>query len=229
MLRNLLIAFTFLVFTAQSHAQFTISVDPNPVETVGTIADSDIETNVFIKNTSSSEIQLFWRRVVVDAPAEWASYICDENNCYLPTTNECPMNKPNVIGAGQTIDFQLHIQPAGVEGDGQINVEFYEPNDPNTVLDTLIVNFNVGTTTSIKDISKNDIRIFPNPTTDFFQINDGNVAEVTIFNIVGNPVTSFVAFPGKRYDVTDLKDGLYLVRMTDDSQKVLKTVRLSKK
>lgn len=228
-MKQILLCILFSFSSLALFGQIFISLDPNPSEVLGSANDSDLEADVTIKNNSQVESLLLWKRTVISGPSEWVSYICDRNNCYLPTASECPQNKPNLIAAGESIEFQLHIQPHETVGEGQINIEFYDLSDPNQILDTLKVFFTVSQTTSTKDFAKEDIKVYPNPTSDLFQINDPNVQTVTVFNIVGSKMRTFDAIPDRYYDVSDLKEGLYLVRMMDRNNKVIKTVRLSKR
>ena len=74
------------------------------------------------------------------------------------------------------------------------------------------------------------IRIFPNPPTEYFQLEDNDVvARIELFNIIGNRVAIYtVNAPGEKYPVADLPRGLYLVRMIDRNGQILFTQRFSK-
>lgn len=74
-----------------------------------------------------------------------------------------------------------------------------------------------------------DIKVFPNPTTDYFQINNSlNIKKVIIYNMFGKEVKIFNSLPTNAYDVTDLKYGMYIVKMLDDKNKIVKSVKLQK-
>lgn len=74
------------------------------------------------------------------------------------------------------------------------------------------------------------ISIYPNPTTKFFSVsNDENVNTVVVFNLVGRKMKTYEAIRGSRYDVSELPNGMYLVQLLDDKQKVITTQRISKK
>lgn len=74
-----------------------------------------------------------------------------------------------------------------------------------------------------------EIRIFPNPTTDFFSVkNDDNLETIVIYNIVGKEVKRISHVAGNKYDIGFLQNGIYIVRLYDDSNKVLKVLRLNK-
>ena len=74
------------------------------------------------------------------------------------------------------------------------------------------------------------MKIFPNPTTDYFTITDNPyVNSVEIFNIVGKQMAVTPFQNGDAINVAGFPNGLYLVRMLDDEGAVLKTTRLTKR
>lgn len=71
--------------------------------------------------------------------------------------------------------------------------------------------------------------IYPNPAEDFFYIKTKkSIAKVTVHNIIGKEVLSYKANDEHRYGIHDLQKGLYVVRMFDSSDKLIKALRLSK-
>jgi hypothetical protein len=192
----------------------------------GTANQTDIEYHIRISNTGSSTINLYWARRVSGAPAEWWTWVCDANLCYTPEVNSCPASKPNVITAGDTVDFSLHMNPRGVDGDGEFDLHLTDVD--GNILETIDGNILIGTTSTSQTSNDPKISLFPNPTSDYFQISSlSGVRYVEVFNVVGNKVKSFDAAPQKQYFVGDLNEGMYLVRLSNASKKILKTVRMS--
>ncbi|MBD3625727.1 MAG: T9SS type A sorting domain-containing protein, partial [Rhodobacteraceae bacterium] len=70
----------------------------------------------------------------------------------------------------------------------------------------------------------------PNPTTEYFSV-DGvdKLKEVLVVNLVGQEVKRFSASENARYKVSDLMRGLYLIRLVNKEDKIVKTIRLSKR
>jgi hypothetical protein len=123
----------------------------------------------------------------------------------------------------------MHVGPGGVEGEAEYMLYFYDLAEPENILDSVRVLFET-TTTAIHDLTSASLRIYPNPTTSYFQISDpAGVAKVIVYNIVGNRLREFDARNISRFDVSDLPEGIFLVRLFDADQRVLKTVRLSKR
>ena len=226
-MKNLLL-FIFTVACLGLSAQ-TVSVSESEVSLTGEPTSTDLHAYIMVKNEGTEEISLLWKRNIVSMPAEWISWICDQNNCYVDFVGECPSNKPNVLAPGAEFELQIHANPRLVEGSANIVMDLFVGSDPSNILNSITLDIHAGVSTSTKEVSKDAIKVYPNPTVDFFQINYDNVSKVAVYNIVGSKMVEFAAYPDKSYDVSDLKQGIYLVRMTDDQSKVIKTVRLSKR
>ena len=75
------------------------------------------------------------------------------------------------------------------------------------------------------------ISIYPNPATNFISIDkDENVNSITVFNLVGRKIKSFQDIQkNEQYDVSTLPNGMYLIQVTDFSNKIITTQRISKR
>ncbi|HHH52909.1 MAG TPA: T9SS type A sorting domain-containing protein [Bacteroidetes bacterium] len=81
------------------------------------------------------------------------------------------------------------------------------------------------TTTHIKH---GDISIYPNPTVDYFHVNsDAEIGKIEIYNIIGKKIKTLENTNSNTFDVSDLRIGIYLVRIMDTNNKSLKVIRLS--
>ncbi len=76
-----------------------------------------------------------------------------------------------------------------------------------------------------------DIKIYPNPATHYITFtNIEGVSRIDIYNLVGKRTKSIDnLIEGDSYDVSDLANGLYLVRVIDENGDVIITKRLSKR
>ena len=91
------------------------------------------------------------------------------------------------------------------------------------------INNNPQTEISMKKSHQMDISIYPNPTVDVFNINSGEpVGKVEIFNIIGKKIKVLKNIHSNSFDVSDLRNGIYLVRIFNKHNKVLKVIRLGK-
>lgn len=76
---------------------------------------------------------------------------------------------------------------------------------------------------------KKNIRIFPNPTSDFINLSDSDgVANIKILNLIGREVKNFVVTPDRDYSVEDLDNGMYFIQLISTENKVITTKRLRK-
>ncbi len=209
-------------------AQGTISVDPSSFVLTGNPAQTDISYHINVTNTSSETINLFWSFRMTNNPPSWLTWVCDKNLCYTPATTTCPPNKPNVIPNGESFDLQVHMNPQLVEGTSDYEIKVLD--EQGNTLETIVGQFIISPTTAVKESNTAKLSVFPNPTTDYFQVSDTQgLKYVELFNIVGNKVRSYDALPQKQYAVGDLSDGIYLVRLMTSTGKVIKTIRLSKR
>ncbi len=72
-----------------------------------------------------------------------------------------------------------------------------------------------------------ELSLFPNPTTDFFAVKqDDSIKKVAIYNWLGKKITSFSHFKGRIYNVENLEQGIYIIRLYDDKDKLAKVLRL---
>ena len=79
--------------------------------------------------------------------------------------------------------------------------------------------------------SKQDLSVFPNPTTEFISVNDHTeqVGHIAVFNLLGKKVKDFEFVKGETYQVSDLPKGMYLVQIQDKSHKILTTHKVHKR
>lgn len=219
-----------ILFTIPLLGQITISVEPSYLLT-GKPSDIDVTYYLKVTNSSPVDIGVLWARDVESAPSQWITWICDKNLCYTPSSDASNPNKPNILAPGEQFDLQIHVNPVLTEGISPYDITFYDYSDPEVVLAHVEGTVIIGNSVSTNENSNSKgLSVFPNPTTDFFQVNGTpGLKSIELFNIIGNKVRSFTATPQKQYYVGDLNDGIYLVRMISASNEVLKTIRLSKR
>ena len=221
----------FIVISLPLVAQISIKVDPATFYLTGNPSESDVNYHVEVTNQSAFEIGIHWDRTITNPPSGWSSWICDKNLCYLPIANASAPDKPNMLGPGEKMDFQIHINPYNIEGCTTYDVNFRDHNDTSIILGTVH-----GEVCILNSVATNDnnssskLSVYPNPTTDYFQVSElPGLKSIELFNIVGKKIRTFDAAPEKQYYVGDMVDGIYLVRMLSSTKKVLKTIRLSKR
>lgn len=233
----ILLLFLIIPFFAQAQV---IKVEPKTVAQDfknQNLSDFTLQLQQYAKvtNLTKQEIRLRWTRIVIDQPLDWETQVCDNNACYIPrvSTNidaAISFNQPMILKPDSSFNMGLYIVPNGRPGKGIFQLVLALANNPNTPIDTIKFNTTVNFTTSTNDFQKEDIRVFPNPAANYFEIsNNDNVDLILVYNLLGREVRSYQARGNEQYDLEGLPDGLYLVSLMDNRRSVLKTVRLNKR
>ena len=79
-------------------------------------------------------------------------------------------------------------------------------------------------------VNKTEVKLYPNPATNRFSISipGSQVKYITINNIIGKKIRRVAVDPNNKYDVSDLQRGIYIIRIFDHSDNLIKALRLSK-
>lgn len=237
--------FVFVLFAFGMNAQ-TLEITPNsPVDASFDgldLTDNYLEpiAHFAVQNVSSEEVSLRWvRNISSDCNAAWEFPVCDNNQCYAAAVSSninSSFEIPAVLAAGESSDlFALHIRPKGQAGCCTVSLDFYLTSDPDVIIETVEFDVRINdpdcqiTSTSEAVISA--LRVFPNPMTDYFQLEgneDNDVKQLAVYNVIGRQVRSFDATAANRFDMTGLPGGIYLVGMIGEDGEILKTVRMSR-
>lgn len=191
----------------------------------GTEMDADIEVHTSMHNTTDATMDLRWVRTIVTAPDEWDSYACTvPGNCGLPSTNSLDFS----LEADSIGELQLHFVPNGTPGYGEMLIDIID-NNTNESLGVVKYTLQAGVT-STNELEKAKIKLYPNPTTDYFQLTntDDLVDHIVIYNILGKEVKYFNNNQQEDFYVGDLSKGIYLVQMIDADTQSTKTIKLRK-
>lgn len=222
----LLFLFAFLSVGAFSQVEVTFENEQDYLlYTLGEV-NSIKQIGYSVKNVSDENVSWYFKVEKEDNfPDDWRIQICDSEQCY--NFNVLTGLFENVLEPGQATDFKntyIKVLSNGVSGEGSLVLSLYsDKNLENELFTSQSYSFT-------EETSYDDLVIYPNPTTDYFRLqNDNDVSQVSIQNIVGKEVAKYAHRSGNEYNVSDLRNGMYLVRMSDDKGKVIKTLRLSKR
>jgi len=225
MKRNLL--FTVLLVLSSIFAFGQISITPEEL-----ILSANGEESIYFDieiNNEGADTELYWRvEPSDDFPSNWTGQVCDINLCYGWGSYQSSPSAPNAIGEGETIKFSLKVRDIASEpmnGSSYMILKLYDdPEFTNEVGSTSAPK------TSTNNIDVSNTVLFPNPTSDAFQIkNDASISQIKIYNIVGREILAINHTQGTAHDISDLRTGMYLVRLEDKNGKVVKAMRLSKR
>jgi len=222
---------SFLVFTSFA-IKAQIVFNPDSI-TVNASSDStEIVAAFEVTNSYSSTVSFWWKLVKSDEfPEEWVTQVCDNNTCYFEDIDKCPKNNPNVMDSGVTSsNFSVKIKPHNIEANTLMYYNVYSDSDCTNQIASLPLNVSIGAVSVDKDIIHSKLTVFPNPTTDKFMLSHSEgIAKLEIYNIAGKLMKSYRVSKSKEYLVSDLRNGLYLVRFLDEQDRVSRVMRLSKK
>lgn len=230
----------FLFVSVIAQAQ-VIKVEPGTVTRAfnnENLSDPSLQLQLYAKvtNLTNQEVRLKWTRVIIDQPIDWETQVCDNNLCYTPIVSSnvdagLNLNQPMILKPDSSFNIGLYLVPNGVGGKGTFQLIFAQTNAPNTPIDTVTFNMSVNATTATNDIAKSDIRVFPNPASNYFEVsNSNNLDRIMIYNLLGREVRSFRSISnGEQYNLDGLPDGLYLVSLLENKKGVVKTIRLNKR
>lgn len=225
MKKTLLITFfTFMISVVFSQTGFSVY----PTSASLDIEDPDQSEYVnhgYVVNTSDAEITLRWVKEAQSKPGVSAAAICDNVLCYDPSVDESEFK----IAKGDTSNFDFHYYPNGNGGNAVYKVLIQEVSNTENETDVTFT-MNEVTSSVFGFPAQEEVRVFPNPASDYFSV-DGvdHLKEVIVINLVGQEVKRFKGSHKAKYDVSDLMKGLYLIRLIDKQEKVIKTLRLSKR
>jgi hypothetical protein len=240
-MKQILLLFSFLLFTLGALAQSPIKIEPADYKESFSVDLSQIallqDPSVTITNTTDSTISIRWELFNLNKPTVWESQVCDPNECYIPIVSSnidtaLGINAPIVLAPDSSAKVSIYITPNETVGTGMFAIDFFLASDPYTTIDmaTFEVEINNLVVNTITEIKNQAIRLYPNPSPDYFQLtNSEYIDRIIMTNLVGKQVGSFRAFPGKSYDISYLPNGLYAVSLVNDDIGVVKTLRLSKR
>lgn len=226
-MRNLL-TLLILFITVGLSAQLVFS----PEDPIGVGHDEmeEVQVDISVTNMGTEEVTFFWQIDVLDGPDDWQVVVCDNNLCYAPGVLACPCASPNVLGGGATMTFMVKIKPKQTQGTGTLQLNVTTDCDGADVLFETPIDYEVNMFSNVDNIQASDIAVYPNPTSDYFQVsNDNLVSKVALYSIVGKQIYSYEHEMGQAYSLTNIDAGVYLVRAFDNNGKIIKAMRLSKR
>ena len=246
MMRNLLYTLLFLASAGVS-AQLTV---PDDLGITGDAETIDVALHYDLELIGQDSVWVHWEILLSDeTPQEWSTYLCDNILCYFEGVRKCPTGafKINRFYENTPQEWIFHTEPNGVEGQGTVTMNTYyldyntanhTPFDFSDVEydgDTLSMSSHsftvtVGDQVAVQDIDLATVKIFPNPTTDIFQVkSDEYVKTIGVYNVVGKLVEEMDHTMGQTHNIEHLNKGMYLVRLISEGGQVIKTMKLSKR
>ena len=220
----------FLFLSFEILAQSQLVVEPNPysetfVVNLNSANPGAISHSTFV-NTTKDTLRVKWELVLDNTycPSAWKYMICDDNSCYTTASNQGgPVNKPVTLPPGESSILDVHFKPNGVANCCKPTIKLSDYDNPSKFYSSADYDICLSQFTPVTEKQKANLRIFPNPATRYISVSKNNfVKKLWISNILGKRVKTFYTSPDNNYDISSLPDGIYLVSMVGDSNKVLK-------
>ncbi len=224
--RSLLFVFLFAISMSLS-AQFAQSPTSVNINTLPTV--EEVITDVTY-TPSKDSTNVYWRfEKGPNFESPWEFFVCDLNLCYSASTERCPPSKPNLMRVGGNL-FAYHFKPNGASGSSYVMVRFYSDKNFTQEVHSSLINITVGEASSTKDFnSLSNLKVYPNPATDYFQVSNATgVKKVVIYNMFGKEVKTYFHYPNAQHEISELKTGMYIVKLLNDKNKVIKSLKLNK-
>lgn len=179
-------------------------------------------------NTGTMTGDIFWKLEKPEFNHAWETTVCDGNICYPKNTDQSSANKPNVMNPGDTAKWSIHLYHNGTADTGKIILNLYSDSDFTNMVASLPITLNVEFINSTTEFADKGLTISPNPTSSYFHINTtSDISKVEVFNLIGKKVKSFDNLTSNKFNVSDLRNGVYLVRVFNKENNVLKVTRLN--
>lgn len=200
-----------------------LTINPSVSSIVVKTSDLDVAAKASLKNNSIDTIMVRWSRKIESITQGWSSAVCDKNFCYIPTVDSMRL----ILAPGEISNMDIHVYPGGINGAAKVTLTIEQVGKPETKI-TASYLFNQNT--PIRSEDKDAISLYPNPTQDYFMINSPVVlGKIELYNITGERAKVYYAYKNKRYYIDDLPSGIYMVRLFNLKEEILKTVILKKR
>ena len=214
-----------------SRAQPKITVLPVSVEETVAIDLSNFEKEIVLRsrifNTGSEPITLTWEQDVIGQPFEWQADISDKYYYYFLYEDERLKGEdipPIDLNEGEYFDLTLYIYPRGRAGEG--SYYFNIMTAEGVVIQP--ISFRLKATDRKYEIRKsNRIKVFPNPTKGYFELGlNEQIEQISLYNLLGQKIRTYLYEDFKRYDVSTLPNGDYSIEFRDKKGEIMKTIRI---
>ncbi len=216
-----------IILRGQAQTQVTLTLTPAIVSSSVNPDSFEVKGKSVLRNTSSQTKRFVWQRNILNMTNGWQALICDINQCWTSTVSVSP--DTIVLAPNGASNLDVYIRPNRLSGAATIEVKVTEVGNANN---TITGRYLFSPTTSLRDYSKSStgIRVFPNPTVDYFMLSDNSdvVDRIVIYNIIGRQMKSYKALDNFKYTVNDLPEGIYIVRLLNKGGNTIKTIRLNK-
>ncbi len=196
----------------------------NPKEGSATGPYDEYELIVHAKVYNVSADSLFtWRRIENTLSTGWEGSICDKVTCWAPTVDSSSF----YLAPGDSSIMDAHFYMNENYGNGVMKFMIWSGDDKGNA-DTIVYNASTWAM-SAGTVSKNKVvRVYPNPSAGNLNLefaSEGNV-QIEVYDLLGKKMRD-LNYQGTNssFDLRDLPNGLYIIRINDDGHVYSRTFR----
>jgi hypothetical protein len=204
-----------------------------PTDISGTVFNYTVNTDgtfthhFYVKNVSGSTNNLSVERKILSEPVNWGDFLCwgrasaesdplFQNVCYSETQmNTNPWTTPDFVTIPADFGGEL-ITDHIVNGPGSACYRYIIKRGVAT-WDSIDVC--VTKTVSIEEVEELSFAVYPNPANDVINIStkgtDGN-STLRVTDVLGKVVLQETFSENKKLDVSDFKNGVYLINVIEN-------------
>ncbi len=223
-MKQIFVAILFFVSISAVCAQDILTLSPNPISITVKTSDLSAVAKSVLKNNSKDSLIVKWTRKIENITQGWSSAVCDKNFCYIPTVDTMKL----LLAPGESSNMDIYIYPMGISGSAKVSLKVEVIGKEAPVINGSYL-FNQSTPLK-SNSEKENIQVYPNPTQDYFMVSSPIVlGKIELYNITGDKAKVYYAYKNKRYYIDDIPSGIYLARMFNLQEEIVKTVVLKKK
>ena len=226
-MKNLILCLIFgqgLVCSISAQTPSAYEVYPNPSDTV-TALEIEISTAFAqIRNLHTDSIFVKWVRKVIYVSPGVANAVCDPEQCWFTST------QTNSFGLARDSVGKLYVsflKPGNQAASGIVHLKL---TNLDNAADTLTAIYSFNSLTGSIDLPTPNVKLFPNPTTDFFTLENAEaVGFMRLYTLDGREVARFISNLGNTYSIANQPVGNYVLSFEDKNGHLFQAVELQKR
>jgi Secretion system C-terminal sorting domain len=147
--------------------------------------------------------------------------VCDLNACYSASTS----SKTFVLAPSYVGPISVHlINNTGQTCQAAIRLDMWNEATPDVVTPSF---FFFNSSVSTQDVFRLDeIKVYPNPATEYFVVDNDQVARVRLMSLDGREVAQFNTQQSRQCSVVGQEKGIYTLLMEDSEGKAIGIAQL---
>lgn len=179
--------------------------------------DAEMETytsaQIDMDNLLGGDLFLEWEVIENSFNPNWDIALCDYTNCYTGIPASGVMTP---VPAGMKGFLKITLNPFSIQDSGEVKFRVYDAK--SSLEDTVMFKVRVINTTSVKEVNKNELTIYPNPSNGDFFIKSTARSVGKLYNVLGGELRTISIIEGLNpIEISDLPSGFYILKVQDQT------------